>query len=199
MLKIIGTTHLDSKEKIEGIIKEFNPDIIGVELCLTRYKIFTGQINITNSKKDDSLLGNITKTIKDKSSEANLNYASDMETAMSYAILNEIPILLLDRDITETGYLFSKIPKEEQENFSKALIEFQGKDIKEEMKILNEEEVLNELKTKYPVSFEFLINSRDLHIAFNILKAVNKYPDKKIIVFIGKGHEKEIRRLLNIQ
>ena len=38
MIKIIGTNHFMSKEAIEGIIKDESPEIIGVELCKTRFK-----------------------------------------------------------------------------------------------------------------------------------------------------------------
>ena len=72
----------------------------------------------------------------------------------------------------------------------------ESKDLKEEMKKLNEDEIINELKTKYPVAYEFLISSRDLFIAFKILKLIKDYPNKNIVVFVGKGHERGIMELL---
>ena len=95
-IKIIGTTHLVSKEAIEGMIKDYSPDIIGVELCETRYKIFTGELEEAKQKKDKTLLDNITSEIESKAKEENVDYGSDQKAAMFYAIENNIPLILVE-------------------------------------------------------------------------------------------------------
>jgi len=193
MIKVIGTTHLDSKESIEEIIKKENPDVVGVELCESRaIGIFKEATKET--KKLNSLLQKITDKIKSKSKEEGLDYGSDMKTILRYASNNKIECLLVDMPILKIQELFSKIPMKEQKGFTKELGEFENQSMSEE---LNEDEVIRNLKLRYPIAFEFLINMRNLYITNQLLKAKNKYPDKKILVFLGKSHVKQIEVMLN--
>jgi pheromone shutdown protein TraB len=194
MIEIIGTTHLDSKEYIEKIIKEFNPDVIGVELCEARaIGIFNETTKeIIESKNNNSILNKITNKIKEKAKQQNLDYGSDMKTALSYASNNKLDSILVDMPIQKIQELFMKIPQEEQRGFQKELQEFESQSIQE----INEEEVLINLKNRYPIAFEFLINMRNLYITNQILKAKEKYPYKRILIFLGKGHTKQIKKML---
>ena len=85
----------------------------------------------------------------------------------------------------------------------KELIKIQNleKEIPEEItkldKELNENEVLINLKQRYPIAFEFLINMRNLYIANQILKAEKANPYKKILIFLGKGHVKQVEEMIN--
>lgn len=193
-LKIIGTTHLDSMESIVKKIKEFNPEIIGVELCRTRFDLLNKEQSSTN-EVGGGIIDKISQSIKKKAEEENVQYGSDMITASAYAIEKKIPLSFLDKDITEIKRLMELLPKNEQVGFLTELAKFEEKTLREQTKNIDEDEVLKELRTKYPVSFEFLVNSRDLFIAFNILKLISQYPHKKILIFIGKGHLKSIEKL----
>jgi len=192
MIEIIGTTHLDSKEYIEKIIKEFNPDVIGVELCQTRFKIFTNQIQQGNNK-DETLLGKIADETKKKAQEENLDYGSDQKTAMFYAINNNIPLILADRDIIETKNEMLKIPIEEQIYLQKELLKFQQEKLKRE---INEEEILKKMETDIPITYKILVEDRNNYIFNKIKKAKEKYPNKRILIFLGKGHTKQIKKML---
>ncbi len=195
MIKVMGTTHLDPKESIEEIIKKENPDILGVELCESRAIAIFNEVTkeIIETKKSNSLLQKITDKIKSKSKKEGLDYGSDMKTVLRYASNNKIECLLVDMPILKIQELFSKIPLEEQKGFTKELGEFEKQSMSEE---LNEEEVIKNLKSRYPIAFEFLINMRNLYITNQLLKAKNKYPDKKILVFLGKSHVKQIEVML---
>lgn len=195
MIKIIGTTHIDSKEKIINEIKEFNPDIIAVELCELRFNLLGVNIE-TEYNKDESILGKISESIKEKTKEQNLNYGSDMITASNYAKENKIKLEFIDRSILDTQYLMSKIPQEELNGFLIELQKFQEADIKKELEKLDEKKLLNELKNKYPVSYEFLVNGRDLFMANKILRLIKNNEKKKILVFVGKGHLNKIEELI---
>lgn len=193
MIKIIGTNHLMSKETIEGIIKDENPEILGVELCETRFKVLTNQIK-QNKGGDDSLLGKIAEETRKKAEENNLDYGSDMKTVMFYAINNSIPLLLLDKDIIKIKESMAKIPIEEQIFLQKELIKFKEEELKKE---INEDELLKKIKKEVPMSYKILIEERNEYIINEIKKGKEKYPNKRILIFLGKGHLKEIERGIN--
>jgi len=118
MIKIIGTTHLIPKEEIEKSIKLFNPDVIGVELCETRFKLMVLPILentevIKNDIQDNSLIGKISSKVKEKAENENLQYGSDMISASIYAKENGLSLEFIDRDIIETKEDMEHIPKEE--------------------------------------------------------------------------------------
>lgn len=205
-IKMIGTTHLDSKESIINTIKSERPDILGVELCDFRAKIILDEaLIITKEEKkvasdmgyeSKSLLDKITNKIKQKAEESNLDYGSDMKTVLRYANENKIPLLLVDMPILKIQELFSKIPENEQKEFTQGLLEFENETITKEV---DEEEVLANLKKRCPIAFEFLINMRNLFIANQILKAVNKNPGKKIVIFLGKSHVQLVNKILEVK
>ena len=189
-LKIIGTTHLIKKEVIEKIIKEEKPDVIGVELCQTRFKVFTNQIK-NEKEKDESLLGKIAEETKKKAEEENLDYGSDMKTAMFYSINNNIPLLLVDKDINEIREEMKSIPMEEQIYLQKELVKFQTEKLQTE---INEEEVIEKMKKDIPITYKILVEERNEYIINKIQEGIKEYPDKKIIIFLGKGHVKGIKK-----
>ena len=190
MIKLIGTTHFDSKEAIEGIIKDKNPDVLGVELCKTRFKIFTNQTK-NEGKKDETLLGKIADETKKKAKEENLDYGSDMKSVMFYALNNQIPLELVDKDILEIRSEMEKIPMEEQLYLQQELIKFQKEKLQTEV---NEDEVISKMKDNIPVTYEILVKRRNDSIIKRLKEVNKKYKGKKILVFLGKGHVKEIER-----
>lgn len=201
-LKIIGTDHLMKAEEIIRIIKEEQPDIIGSELCETRLNQLVLnpvlQDISEDSLKEKGLIQTISQSIKKKAEEENLQYGSDMITASKYALENKIPLSMLDRNIIEISQAMSKIPQEEQMGFMNELTKFQEKTLKEQTENIDENKVLEELKTKYPMAYEILIVSRDLFITYRIQRLLIQHPYKKILCFLGKGHVKKIKELLEI-
>lgn len=195
MIKIIGTNHLMSKEAIEGIIKDENPDIICLELCSFRENAILNQIKEEDKKQNKSLLGKITKSIKEKANKQGLDYGSDQKTALRYAKNENLPYFLVDMPILKIQELFNKIPIEEQQGFQKELMDFE---LKGELdKEQDEREVLSSLKQKYPIAFEFLVNMRNLYITKELLKVMIKNQNKKVLVFLGKSHVNQIERGIN--
>jgi len=202
MIKIIGTNHLMSKEKIYNIIKKEMPDVIGVELCPTRYSLlvrpkFYGMkenIQANEKPKDNTLIGKIADKINEKAKESNLEYGSDMINASIYAKENKIPLVLLDMDITRIKELMEKTPEKEKKGFLEELRKFEDMTIKEVQKQEDVNGTLNELKTNYPISYEFLITMRELTLSNNILKTITKYPSKKILILLGEGHIKSMEK-----
>ena len=191
------------KEKIYSIIKKEKPDVIGVELCETRFNLMVLPIMENREiekdiKQDNSLIGKISKTIKKKAKEENLQYGSDQINACIYAKENKIKLEFVDLDILKTKELMEKIPIKEKKGFMKEILELENKSLSEVTKNINVEKTLLELKKRYPIAFEFLVNLRNLFTLNKILKLEKKYPNKKIIIFLGKGHEKIIKEGLKI-
>jgi len=189
MIQIVGTTHLTLKEEIIKIIEEFKPDIICVELCQTRLNALVLNPVKQEVKEDNSLIGKISSAIKKKAEENKVEYGSDMINASKYALENNIRLELVDKDVNEIRTLMDLIPQNEMMGFMNELAKFENDNLNREV---NEKEVLNELKTKYPVSFEFLITSRELFILNNILKLQLNNSNKRILIFLGKGHVNSI-------
>ena len=201
-LKVIGTNHLITKEEIYKMIKKENPDVIGVELCDTRFNLMV--LPILNPKEDsfkidkpkqeelgkndETLIGKISDSIKRKAEEEDLQYGSDMVNASLYAKENNIPLEFLDLDITRIKALMEMTPEKEQQGFLKELAQFEQMSITEVNNNSNVNDTLLELKTNYPVSFEFLITMRELFVTKNIFKLEHKYPGKKILIIVGEGH-----------
>ena len=194
-LKLIGTNHLISKEEIYKMIEKENPDVIGVELCNTRFNLMV--LPLLNPEedsfkidkpKDETLIGKISDSIKRKAAEEDLQYGSDMVNASLYAKENNIPLEFLDLDITRIKALMGMTPEKEQQGFMVELAKFEQMSITEVNENSNVDETLLELKTNYPVSFEFLITMRELFISKNVFKLEHKYPGKKILIIVGEGH-----------
>lgn len=193
MIKIIGTSHLDSKEEIYRMLDKEKPQVIGVELCEIRYNLMVLPIlqNTTlETKEDTSLIGKISNVIKKKAEQENVLYGSDMISACLYAVEKKIPLEFVDLDIMKTKELMEKIPPNEIEGFMKEIVEFEKINLEETIPNINVEEILLQMKLRYPIAFEFLINLRNVVIINKILKLERKYKKKRIIILLGKGHEK---------
>ncbi len=204
MIKIIGTTHLMPREEIYSILEKENPELIAVEFCETRFNLMVlPLINNTNvmqeERKDDTLIGKISNSIKEKAEKENIQYGSDQINACRYAEENNIQLEFIDLNIMRTKELMEKLPEEEAKGFMNELLEFEKQELKDFQKEIDEEEVLKKLKVKYPIAYEFLITIRDLHILSSILKLERKYPNKKILVVVGKGHKKFLEKELNLK
>ncbi len=205
MIKLIGTNHLMKKEEIYNIIQKENPDVIGVELCNARFnELVLPKLNPQEDyfeperKKDDTIIGKISDALKNKAKEANLEYGSDMINASLYAKENNLTLEFVDLDISRIKELMEKTPDKEKQGFMEELTKFEDVSMKEVQDNINPDETLNELKTNYPISFEFLITIRELFISKNILKLERKYPGKNILVMVGDGHLNSIKKEIEI-
>jgi len=204
MIKIIGTDHLMNKQVIYELINKESPDVIAVELCETRYALMVTPLlnNLLDEKpKDESLIGKIATSIKEKADKQGLQYGSDQINACLYAKENNIPLEFVDLEITKTKELMDKIPENEKNGFLTELLEFEKQSMEEfktNTKNIDEENLLREMKKKYPIAFEFLVNMRNLVIINNILKLERKYGKySMILVILGKGHVKIVEGAIN--
>ena len=132
-----------------------------------------------------------------------MQYGSDQINACLYAKEKNIPLEFVDLDIMKTKELMDNIPENEKNGFLTELLEFEKKTIKENTAEItkegfDEEKMLLEMKAKFPIAFEFLVNMRNLVIINNILKLERKWGRGAIIlVLLGKGHVKVVEGALN--
>lgn len=195
---IYPTHHLMKSDEIIKIIESEKPDLIGVELCLLRYNLWVlnPMLPKTPSETDNtSLLGKISLSLNKKAEENKQDFGNDMITAAKYALEHKIPLTLIDMSISKTRELLELIPEKEKQGLLNELAKFEQ--VTEIKTNFNEDILLAELRRQYPIAYEFLVEERNLYMYSRILRAANKFPGKKMLVFIGRGHQKEIQRMLD--
>lgn len=209
---IIGTSHIarQSIKDINNRFSELNPDIICVELDHKRLHAL-----LTNAEPDYSLAG-IRKyglqgylfaviggfIQKKLGNVVGIKPGSDMLTAVNLARDNKKQLMLIDQDIEITLRRFSKeFTFKEKMRFVWDIIR---SPFAKKMKInLNEvpaekliEQMIGQLRDRYPSLYNVLIHERNIVMAKNIYHIMDKNPDKKIMIIIGAGHEKDLLKLV---
>lgn len=208
---LIGTVHIskDSVDEVREIIEKEKPDVVGVELCESRFEALKNlkkweDTNILDIIKQGKiflflinlLLSNYQKKLGDK---FGVKPGSEFIEAINVAERENIKIALIDRDIQTTlkrawnkmklkeklklmfGIFLGFFEEEEEEDIIEKL---QDKDIVNEL--------LNELSKEIPSVKETLIDERDRYIALKILQS----DAKKLVAVIGRGHMDGVKRSL---
>jgi len=209
---VIGTSHI-AKGSIDTIIKTFNnlnPDIICVELDHKRLHAL-----LTDQKPDRSLKGIkhyglqgylfavIGGYIQEKlGNVVGIKPGSDMLTAVNLARTNNKELQLIDQNIDITLKRFSKTFTLKEK--MRLVIDIFKAPFSKKMHInLNEvpenaliNKLMLQVKERYPSIYKVLIEERNEIMAKNIYNAMSKNIEKKILVVIGAGHEKELLQLI---
>jgi len=55
------------------------------------------------------------------------------------------------------------------------------------------------MKADIPHVFQILVEDRNTYLVNSIKELMEKNPDKKIVIFLGKGHVVEIKRRLMLE
>jgi pheromone shutdown-related protein TraB len=212
-VKLLGTSHI-AQESIKKISEEFldlDPDIVCVELDSGRLHSL-----LSDEKPDRSLRGIrsyglqgylfavIGGFIQEKlGNVVGVKSGSDMLTAVNLAKIKGKQLHLIDQDIQITLKRFSKMFswKEKMRLFWDILRSpFIQNRTKVDLNKIPKEELINklmsDLKIRYPNLYKVLIDERNQVMAKNIYKIMSKNEDKKILVIIGAGHEKELLDLI---
>lgn len=212
-LIIIGTSHI-ARQSINDINKAFSeyaPDVLCVELDNKRLHAL-----LTDAKPDYSLSGIkkyglqgylfavIAGILQKKLGNiVGIKPGSDMLTAVNLAKKNNKHLMLIDQDIEITLRRFSKefTFREKmrllwdiiRSPFAKQKIKINLNDVPKEKLI---DEMMKQLKERYPSLYAVLIDERNNVMAKNLVRIMEKNIDKKILAVIGAGHEKEMLRLI---
>jgi len=211
---LVGTAHVSKKsaELVKKIIEEENPEIVGVELDDQRYR---NLVNETSWRETDIsriikegktyvflaslLLSGFQKRIGEK---VGTSPGREMLEAINIAREKNIPVALLDRDISITmkralasAGFFEKIKIFYSLFFS---VFFQPEEVdRKKIEELKRKDALNalvqELAREMPSAKKALVDERDLFIANRILDQ----NAQKIVVVIGIGHMEGVKKFLD--
>lgn len=211
-IKIIGTSHIakQSIDEINRTFKNYDPDIVCVELDPKRLHAL-----MTDAKPDYSLAG-IRKyglqgylfaviggfIQKKLGNVVGIKPGSDMLTAVNLSRVNKKQLMLIDQDIEITLKRFSKqfTFKDKMKLIWDIIKSPFGKKIKINLNEVPKEKIIEQmigqLKERYPSLYNVLIHERNVVMAKNIVKIREKNSEKKILVVIGAGHEKDLLSLI---
>ena len=211
-LVIIGTSHIaeTSLKEVEGLFRKQNPDIVAVELDHNRLHALLHDRKPNYSPALIPQIGLkgyffalVGGWIQQKlGSVVGIKPGSDMLRAVELARDNKKRIALIDRDVRVTLARLSKaIGWKERFNF---LVDLVSAPFSKKMRI-NLREVpekkfikmaLGILKKRYPGLYRVLVEERNRVMALKLRNIIENYPNQKIMVVIGAGHEAGLLKLV---
>jgi len=218
-LYLIGTSHIskDSVKEVEKTILKVRPRFVAIELDRRRLSLLENKKKSRISFKDIRNLGlkgfllNLIGAWFEKKmgKKVGVEPGSEMKMAINLSKKLNINLVLIDQDIKFTiNQLLSRITRKEKFRFIKDL--FFGNetnfDIKKVPSFGNEtkfdikkvpsqreiKKIIDKIKKDYPSFYLTIIKERNIYMAQNLHKLMQKYPDGKIVAVIGAGHEKDI-------
>ncbi len=212
-LIILGTSHIskDSIKEVKKTINEEKPDIICLELDKKRFfALKSGKRGKTSLKdiKHIGLKGYLFMIIgawaeKKLGKLVGTKPGDEMLAAIKEAEKNKISLAFVDQEIEITLKNMSKaFTWKEKFNLAKEIITapFKKRKIPFDLRTVPSKEVIKnmvlEVKEKYPSVYKVLISDRNVVIARNVAKLMKKFPDKKLFLIIGAGHEEEVIDML---
>jgi len=208
-IRIIGTNHISkqSTKNIKEAFLEFKPTSICVELDSQRAKSLTNPQKQKINLRMIKILGFkgfifflITKFLQEKLGKiVNVKPGVDMLFAMNLAKNNYLNLFLIDQPIEKTiRFLGKEITFKEKIEFVKDLFKAlffpkRQKKIKLDItKVPSQtiiDELMNQLKKKYPSIYKVLIHDRNIFMAKKIVHLMKKNPEDRFLVVVGAGHE----------
>lgn len=214
-LKIIGTSHIakESIGKIKTAILSEQPKIVAVELDAGRLPYLFGRKRKPKISdiKHIGLIGFIFNLIggviqRKLGEKVGLAPGADIRVAIRTARKVNAKIYLIDRPIAKSlqrlsetmtfweklsfvGYLFGGflLPA------SKELKRLDLTRVPEDRLIAT---LTSELNKKFPNIYNVLVRERDKYMAGKIKNLLENYPKEKIIVVVGAGHVRGIKKYL---
>ena len=205
---LVGTVHVspESVQEVKETIQRENPDTVGVELCERRYEILTKKkqweeqeiINIIREGKTYLFLANLllSRFQRKVGEELGSEPGAEMVKAVEIAKEHNIPVALLDRDISITlKRAWKSMSISEKLKLIYALIAgffVDTEEVVEELKDLDViTELMEELAEQAPGAKKALIDERDQYIASKILES-----EGNMVAVVGAGHVDGLKKLL---
>ncbi len=219
-LTIIGTSHIaqQSVQEVTQAVEQIKPQIIALELDKTRlYALAQKQkrkIRLTDLPRigfKGYLFALIGAYVQKKLGQiVKVQPGAEMRQAIKLAKQNNIKIALVDQPIEITLKRFSKeFTWKEKFRFIADIfrgIFFRKKELKKyhmdkfdltkvpEEKLI--QQLIKQLKQRYPSIYKVLIHERNQVIAKNLAAVIKKHPEDKIVAVVGAGHETELINLV---
>jgi pheromone shutdown protein TraB len=212
-LRLLGTAHVAtaSVEAVRSQISEYQPEVVGVELCKSRHDALVegrrldkeGLLRVIKEGKAPMVLMQAMLSAEQRRMGLNEGQepGAELLAAVETAKAANIDVALVDRDIQVTmkrawkkmkwrerfRLLFSLFGDEEELDDDVNLEEMLA-----DSDLLSS--MMDELKEFSPGAGEVLIDERDRYIAEKIMKSKT---DGKMLVVVGAGHLKGRRGLLS--
>jgi pheromone shutdown-related protein TraB len=215
-LILIGTSHIaqQSIQQIKQTIIELKPDIVALELDPQRFQaLLTNQksrVHLADIRRigfKGFLFAVIGAYLQKKLGKmVGISPGSEMLTAIKLAKKHQIPLALIDQDITLTLQRFSQtLTWKERFHFVADIFKglfFRKKQLKkigylDLTKVPPKEVVkklINEMKQRYPNIYKVLVEERNKVMIRNLRYLFKENPDKKIMTVVGAGHEDAIKK-----
>ncbi len=204
---LIGTAHIsaESVAEVRAAIEKYKPDIVAVELCQRRCDVLTKKIQweetpVTSLIRSNNAYYMLAQTFlssiqRKLGEEYGVQPGSEMVAAMEEAKQRNLPVALVDRDITVTlkrawrtmGFLEKvKVGWE----FIKAMVGFEDEELEElDLKELMKQDVISSMMEEFskiaPSASNVLIHERDQYIATKIKEESKR---GRVLAVVGAGH-----------
>jgi len=206
---LVGTAHVSEKsiEDVARVIENEKPDAVAVELDFKRLKALKGEreeINLVEVIRKGNvslllfqlILSSFQKRI---GKETGIAPGKEMITAMEKAREIGADVLLIDRDIAITmKRLWARLSFFEKIKLFYYILRGFFEDEEIEIDELLKKDVLDviieEFRKLSPKTAEILVDERDAFMAFNLLKALERY--NRIVAVVGAGHKEGIEKFI---
>jgi len=210
---LVGTAHIskESIAEVKAVIEEEHPDIVAVELDERRFKAITEKDTwentpVTSLLKSGNAYFLLAQTFLSSiqrrlGKDYGVEPGSEMIEAINQAQSHDIPIELVDRDITITlKRAWKQMGIREKLRlfweFLKAIVGFDEEELDElDLEELMDQDMISALMEEFgelaPTVRDVLITERDEYIAQKILDASKN--DKTVVAVIGAGHLQGIK------
>ncbi len=209
---IVGTAHVSEKSVLEVArkIEEIRPDIVAVELCLSRYKALTGQEEKSEIKISELLSGGklylflvqlLLAYMQQKiGDEMGVKPGSEMLAAIKAAQSTGARVALVDRDVGITIQRFwSAMGFFDKLKLLWSLIRgaFGGEEEEIDIDNITQDDVVSQMIDEFrkisPGAASVLVDERDAFLARNLLSLSRQ---GRVLAVVGAGHKEGIEKHL---
>ena len=190
-LMLIGTAHvIDLALPLERYIKNFNPDIIALELDKQRWLALKSNIRKSEGPFYVRLLSRLQQYLGDYFGSTP---GAEMMVATKIAQSMGARLAFIDKPLLVTlRSTWKNMPWKEFCNLiTEALISLVGGgtlSLNDSIRTGDFSAELEEFKRQYPFLKKELIDRRDTYMSTNIVKLFSKNNSEKIVAIVGEGH-----------
>jgi len=212
-ITIVGTAHVSEKSALEVVrrIEETRPDIVAVELCLSRYKALTGQEEKSEIEIGKLLSGGklyvflvqlLLAYMQQKiGQEMGVKPGSGMLAAIRAAQSTGARVALVDRDVGITIQRFwSAMGFFDKIRLIGSLIQgaLWGEEEEIDIDNITQDDVVSQMIGEFrkisPGAASVLVDERDAYLARNLLSLSRQ---GRVLAVVGAGHKEGIERHLS--
>ena len=199
-LMLIGTAHvIDLSFPLEKHIRNFNPDLVALELDKQRWYALKANTKSTQGPFYLRILASLQKYISDSFGSSP---GAEMMVATKIAGSLGSKLAFIDKPVIQTiQEAWKTMPWNEFfQLFKDSMISFVGGGDFSIDKSIRTGDFSNELKQfslQYPTLKSKLIDSRDIYMSKNIVKLFREHNCERIVAVIGEGHIDGISSLLH--